>query len=131
MSRKISEATKKRIAGRQLYKCANAPNSKLPGLEKYSCPLWQINKRNGCFDEAGYEIDHIVERCISNNNNNNNLQALCAACHSYKTRGFKMNRNRSTTNNAEYNKIIQSIRDDFIIDMNNMIANACFNYTNV
>lgn len=41
--RKVSEALKKQVAGRQRYKCATIMN--------YSCPM-----KGEPFDEAGYDI---------------------------------------------------------------------------
>jgi 5-methylcytosine-specific restriction endonuclease McrA len=70
--RKVSESVKKQVAGRQRYKCATIPN--------YACPL-----KNQPFDEAGYDIDHIVELRNGGSNDITNLQALCPACHRVKT----------------------------------------------
>ncbi len=36
IKRKLSESKKKEIAGRQRYKCANRPNSKLKGIGDYN-----------------------------------------------------------------------------------------------
>ena len=63
---------KKQIAGKQRYKCATIPN--------YVCPL-----KNEPFDEAGYDIDHIIELRHGGTNDMSNLQALCPACHRVKT----------------------------------------------
>ena len=84
------------MAGKQYNKCANNPNTKVIGLDNYKCPLWQ-NKNNdikGCFDESGYEIDHIIEHSLTQNDDINNLQALCKSCHTVKTNNF----NRKTKN---------------------------------
>lgn len=70
--RKVSESTKKQVAGRQRFRCATVPN--------YACPL-----RNEPFDEAGYDIDHIVELRNGGSNDISNLQALCPTCHRVKT----------------------------------------------
>lgn len=70
--RKVSESTKKQVAGRQRFRCATVPN--------YACPL-----RNEPFDEAGYDIDHIVELRNGGSNDITNLQALCPTCHRVKT----------------------------------------------
>lgn len=95
MSRKVSESLKKRVAGKQSFKCANKPNIRLSGLDNYQCPLWKINSENrGSFDESGYEIDHIVEHCVSKNDSEENLQALCKLCHTVKTKLFLSNRNK-------------------------------------
>ena len=70
--RKVSESMKKQVAGRQRYRCATIPN--------YSCPL-----KNEPFDEAGYDIDHIMELRNGGSNDISNLQALCPTCHRVKT----------------------------------------------
>jgi len=89
--RKISEAMKKKIAGKQHYKCANKPKANLAGIGRYKCNLWKLQgKHSGSFDEAGYEIDHIKEYSRSKNSHEKNLQALCKACHSVKTKSFLM-----------------------------------------
>ena len=72
MSRTISEATKKRIAGIQYYKCKNSPGSNLKGLENFNCPLWKVTDHPGSFTESGYDIDHIEELSISSNNSVSN-----------------------------------------------------------
>lgn len=84
--RKVSEALKKLVAGRQNFKCANKPSSNV--VKKYLCPLWQNSERKGVFGEEGYQIDHIIEHSISKNDDETNLQALCLSCHSVKTRRF-------------------------------------------
>src|SRR5579864_7309235 len=87
--RKVIESTKKSVAGRQFYKCANSPGSNALGTNDYKCPLWDREGSNkGNFDESGYEIDHIVEHSISGNDDIENLQALCKMCHSTKTKRF-------------------------------------------
>lgn len=88
--RKVSEATKKLVVGKQFYKCANNPLADLNNLENYVCPLWTKSdkKIRGNFDECGYEIDHIQEFSVTGNDNIDNLQALCKNCHSVKTRTF-------------------------------------------
>lgn len=84
--RKVSEALKKLIAGKQNYKCANKINTQV--VKNYNCPLWQNKQRNGSFGEEGYQIDHIIEHSVSKNDAPENLQALCLSCHSVKTRRF-------------------------------------------
>lgn len=92
MSRKVTEAIKKRIAGKQAFKCANRPNINLKGLEGYECNLWKLNDENkGSFDESGYEIDHINEHCKTGDDSEENLQALCKSCHLVKTKRFLSN----------------------------------------
>ncbi len=60
-------------------------------MKKYKCPLWN-NDNDGSFDESGYEVDHIVEHCITSDDSYDNLQALCKMCHSVKTKKFLINR---------------------------------------
>jgi hypothetical protein len=114
MSRKLTEAKKKIIAGRQYYKCANKPGTKLEGLVDYECPLWKnIDKElRGNFDASGYDIDHIVEFCITQDDNENNLQALCNNCHSYKTRRFMMNRKKIIDSNDDDENSYDENSDD-------------------
>lgn len=102
--RNVTQSSKKSIAGKQKYKCANNPNSqiKINGLENYNCPLW-INNGDGSFDESGYEIDHIIEHSIGGADDNDNLQALCLMCHKVKTKRFLQNRNRKNENENENN----------------------------
>ncbi len=88
-SRNITEARKRFIAGKQHYKCANNPSTKLKRLENYDCPLWdKENDNKGSFDQSGFEIDHIDEFFVSHDNTEDNLQALCKSCHSVKTKKF-------------------------------------------
>lgn len=108
--RKVSETIKKRVAGRQRYKCANKPDMIISGLEGYKCLLWQPSESiyQGSFDEAGYEIDHIKEFSLTYDNAESNLQALCVACHNVKTRRFlSLNPKSSLTR-----KFIIRCRDD-------------------
>lgn len=95
MSRNVSESVKKRIAGRQEYKCANSPNKTLKGIEGFTCPLWDM--RGGSFNESGYEIDHIIEHSISHNDDEKNLQALCLMCHSTKSKRFASSKAKNKT----------------------------------
>lgn len=72
------------IAGKQRYQCNNHPNSELPYLESYSCPLWATeNESRGNFDESGYKITTIGD-LAENEYNVDNLQALCIMCHEVK-----------------------------------------------
>lgn len=109
MKRTLTESLKKKIAGKQFYKCANNPHVVLKRLENYQCPLWKIDNINkGSFDESGYEIDHIIEFSDSGNDNESNLQALCVSCHKVKTKEYMRIRN---------NKIIKpDIREDINTD---------------
>lgn len=84
----LSDTIKKQVAGRQLYKCANNKEIELIGLKGYKCPRWYSTYHNGDFDEAGYDIDHIEEYCLTQDHNIENLQALCKSCHSVKTKRF-------------------------------------------
>ncbi len=71
--RHVTAGTKKLVAGRQRYICAAT-------VQGYKCPL------NGSpFDEAGYEVDHIVPLADGGSNETSNLQALCLMCHRVKT----------------------------------------------
>jgi len=113
-TRKVTDALKKQIAGRQRFKCANKPGFTLTGLENYDCPLWKINDDDkGSFDESSYEIDHIIEHCISKNDNENNLQALCKNCHVVKTKRFMQRKNKDIKNSI---KIDNSLSDNSIND---------------
>jgi hypothetical protein len=76
--RKVTAAVKKQVAGKQRFTCAG-------NVSGYSCPL-----NGNPFDEAGYEIDHIIPLSEGGSNDNSNLQALCLMCHRVKS-------NRSAT----------------------------------
>lgn len=106
LERKLSEARKKLIAGTQCYLCANEPNSQLKGLENYDCPVWKKKgKTRGCFDQAGYEIDHIMEHSITADDTDDNLHALCHSCHMVKTKKFLIYRNtKANKDNCELKK---------------------------
>lgn len=96
MSRKVTQAMKKYVAGRQQFTCNNKPGSNLLGLENYYCPLWNSNNsKPGNFDESGYDIDHIIEWSVTANDSLDNLQALCPTCHKVKTKRFMMNKKQS------------------------------------
>lgn len=86
--------------------CANEPGSNLKYLENYLCPLWHKDEYRGCFDEAGYDIDHITEFSIDQNDDFDNLQALCKNCHSVKTKKFMIfdNKKKNITKHNHHNK---------------------------
>jgi len=86
ISRHISSEVKEKIIKRQDNKCANFPEANLWQIGDYSCPLWKND--DGIFDRAGYEIDHVIEFCLTKDNNIDNLQALCPMCHTVKTKMF-------------------------------------------
>ena len=85
-SRHVRKKDRIAILKRQTYQCANSPGIGLFRMENYLCPLWIF--RNGYFDGAEYQIDHIVEHALVEDNSVNNLQALCPSCHTCKTRQF-------------------------------------------
>lgn len=86
--KKISESTKILVAGRQYFKCANNNEAILDGIGEYKCPLWSgVNQ--GSFDEAGFEIDHKIEHCLTKNDDLDNLQALCKSCHQVKSKMYQ------------------------------------------
>lgn len=130
--RNVPESLKKRIAGKQFYKCANEPDSNLYGLSGYECPLWKNKGKNhGSFDESGYDIDHINEFCISKDDNEDNLQALCKCCHSVKTKRFMANRiipnkkmNHKKNCECDYCCLL-SEDDDFMFILNIFVNILC------
>jgi 5-methylcytosine-specific restriction endonuclease McrA len=98
--RTVTAAQKKFIAGRQFNKCANKPGANLKGFETYECPLWKRDDdHKGCFDQSGYDIDHIVEFSLTQNDTDDNLQALCKSCHSMKTKKFAMKKKTKKEDN--------------------------------
>ena len=110
----LKESQKKRVAGRQYYRCANEPKLKPKlnqrGLEGYKCPLWLSPIHKGSFDESGYEIDHIIEYSISNDNSDSNLQALCISCHRNKTKRFNSNLSTKQKFNTSPKTLPQTIK---------------------
>ena len=84
----ILKKHKERIVMNQGNKCANIPDNPAANMTGYTCLLWKY--KDGTFDEAGYQIDHIVEYCEEQNNNIDNLQALCPNCHAVKTKRYMM-----------------------------------------
>lgn len=73
----------------QKYRCANFPGSNLYNIDNYECKLWKYS--DGAFDEAGHQIDHIVDHCSTGDNDIDNLQLLCLACHGVKTANSRKN----------------------------------------
>lgn len=113
MRRTVSESLKKKIAGRQYFKCANNPMVNLRTLEKYKCPLWKLNDINrGSFDESCYEIDHIYEFAETGDDSENNLQALCLSCHRVKTKEYMRSKNIKTRNEKNKESNISLPKDD-------------------
>lgn len=99
-NRNVSEAKKKSVAGKQNFKCANKPDANITRIEDYRCPLWEKQGDNqGCFDESGYDIDHIVEHALTYDDSIKNLQALCKSCHSVKTKRFLILNNEDKKEN--------------------------------
>jgi hypothetical protein len=93
--RTITKFTKKIILQMQDYKCANSISKPSINLSDYECLLWKY--RDGKFDLAGYEFDHIDEYCHSRNSDISNIQALCPNCHAVKTRKFLKNKKLYTS----------------------------------
>ena len=85
----ISIADLNTLLRKQIYCCANYPDSNLARLGNYKCHLWAKKDNKGNFDESGHHIDHIDEFCINQNNDISNLQLLCPSCHNYKTIIFR------------------------------------------
>ena len=101
--RSINDKEKLKILRKQDFKCANTPGSKLYNLDNYECPMWKYN--NGSFDKSGFEADHIIEYCLTQNSSLTNMQLLCHSCHAQKSRNFSENRSKSKTNNIQPNNI--------------------------
>lgn len=117
--RKVSEALKKLIAGRQNYKCANVFNSQV--VKNYNCPLWENKERNGSFGEEGYQIDHIVEHSISKNDSPDNLQALCLSCHSVKTKRFMISTDFQSTRSTKKDKKQKTSTDTQVYEIDALL----------
>jgi hypothetical protein len=79
--RTCTRAEEKEILARQHHTCATIPG--------YDCYL-----KGQPFDEASFQIDHIIELHSGGSNDMSNLQALCPCCHAVKTR-----RNRKRPSN--------------------------------
>jgi len=105
-SRKVSIAMKKRVAGKQNYKCA-------ANIVNYTCPL-----DGKSFDESGYEIDHIIPLVAGGSNDIDNLQALCLLCHRVKSSRHSMEnpkpkKTKSEIKKKEDNEILEWDPDTF------------------
>jgi hypothetical protein len=87
--RHVTAGTKKLVAGRQRYMCAAT-------VENYKCPLLGIP-----FDEAGYEVDHILPLSEGGTNEASNLQALCLMCHRVKSNRAAVANPKRVTKNKE------------------------------
>ena len=114
-------ATKKHVAGRQHFRCANKPNVTLIGLEKYNCPFWCSTEHEGSFDQSGYDIDHVTEYCLTKDHHVDNLQALCKCCHSVKTKNFMRNKNTIKT------KYVAEVKDE-PVDVYKQFLDECTEY---
>ena len=82
-SRYISRSNEKKLLRKQDFCCANFPGSNLYNIYNYECLLWKCF--DGKFDRAGYEVDHVIDHCLTGDNDIDNLQLLCPACHTVKT----------------------------------------------
>jgi hypothetical protein len=63
-------------------KCANKPDSNIPNIQGYECPMWKLY--DGLFDLSGYKHDSIIDLEFGGLYDENNLQLLCVCCHSVK-----------------------------------------------
>lgn len=81
----FTDSVKKQIVRRQLFKCANKPNSTFEKKYSYNCLLFQVPYRNGSFGLEGYEIDHIIPIRDGGLATFENGQALCLNCHRVKS----------------------------------------------
>ncbi len=121
----LPDSIKKQVAGKQFYKCANGPDDDVDGLKDYDCPLWCSVKHNGSFDEAGFDIDHIEEYCLTQDHSMDNLQALCRSCHMVKTKRFMNNHKqkkrvkKQEKKEKEYNDIYERFLDECTMDVEN------------
>ncbi len=68
----LTESQKYLLLVRQGFQCK--------GIQDYTCPI-----KNKLFDEAGYDVDHILPLIDGGTNDPMNLQALCPSCHRVKT----------------------------------------------
>lgn len=80
-----------------------------------------LDMKQGIFNEAGYEIDHIKEFSISHDNSEENLQALCPICHSFKTKKFmnnlkKQKDKKALGNKYDYTHILHELEPIYVND---------------
>jgi hypothetical protein len=80
-----SDSTKFQILVRQKFACAQ--------ISDYNCPIAKC-----LFDEAGYDVDHVLPLADGGSNDITNLQALCPSCHRVKT--ARENRERDRVRSA-------------------------------
>lgn len=92
----LSDHEKKRILGKQRYRCNNAIT---PFISDYTCPLSYNPVLPGVLDEAGCEYDHILELAEGGSNDLTNFQALCVSCHRVKTARYNYERMKNKPNN--------------------------------
>jgi len=130
--RSLTESHKKYIAGRQKYKCANNPDTKLFRLENYECPFW-VRGGDGSFDNSGYEIDHIKEIVNGGSDEFKNLQALCLCCHKVKSKVFifKKKSKRRKKERKERKVIGKYILQPFTEAQRRMLNKANKNYLSI
>ncbi len=76
-----SDSVKYQILVKQKFACAQVSN--------YTCPIL-----GRLFDEAGYDIDHVLPLADGGSNDVSNLQALCPSCHRVKTARENRDRDR-------------------------------------
>jgi len=88
----VTAGARTHVVRRQANRCANRPDAAAVGCRRYACPLWALPGREGVFDEAGFEVDHVVERSLGGDDAPANLQALCPCCHAVKTKRFARQR---------------------------------------
>lgn len=87
--RNVTAGTKKLVAGKQRYTCK-------ANVSGYACPL-----KGAPFDEAGYEVDHIVPLSEGGSNDVSNLQALCLMCHRVKSNRASAGKPKKTVTSTD------------------------------
>lgn len=90
-----------------LMYCEKKPQRKLSRAHRYEIAYTQKYKCNHCtiLLEPNFEIDHIIELCDGGFDEIDNLQALCALCHSKKTRFARLKRDDFFKNYAVKNEM--------------------------